>query len=161
MLVTQTFVGICIRNVNIEDIEAFVSLYKLSYIGLEEYAYTKNRDIRHYFKWLLKRDSDGFYVAELKDEPIGFIACDTNWTSFFDAAKVGEIHELFVHPNWRGRGIGRMMLNTAIEYAKNKGRSVIELWVGEKNRKAIEFYKKNGFVEKGSWGKWIRMVKKI
>jgi len=86
--------------VSINDLDAFMGLYKLSYKGLEEYAYTKNRDIKHYFKWLMRRDEEGFFVAKI-GEPVGFIACDTNWISFFDDREVGEIHELFVHPEWR------------------------------------------------------------
>ena len=149
-----------IRRVSINDLDAFMGLYKLSYKGLEEYAYTKNRDIKHYFKWLMRRDEEGFFVAEI-GEPVGFIACDTNWISFFDDREVGEIHELFVHPEWRGKGIGKKLLEIGIDYAMTKGRNLIELWVGTTNDTAKKFYEKNGFIEKGSWGKWVRMVKKI
>ncbi|RLI74849.1 N-acetyltransferase [Archaeoglobales archaeon] len=149
-----------IRRVSINDLDAFMGLYKLSYKGLEEYAYTKNRDIKHYFKWLMRRDEEGFFVAKI-GEPVGFIACDTNWISFFDDREVGEIHELFVHPEWRGKGIGKKLLEIGIDYAMTKGRNLIELWVGTTNDAAKKFYEKNGFIEKGSWGKWVRMVKKI
>ncbi|RLI76976.1 N-acetyltransferase [Archaeoglobales archaeon] len=149
-----------IRSVNRDDLDTFVNLYKISYQGLEDYAYTRNRDIKHYFRWLMSRDKDGFFIAEI-EMPVGFVACDTNWISFFDDTRVGEIHELFVHPEWRGRGIGKELLTTAIEYAKSKNRFLIELWVGETNELAKRFYQKNGFVEKGSWGKWIRMIKKV
>ncbi|RLF74604.1 GNAT family N-acetyltransferase, partial [Thermococci archaeon] len=37
----------------------------------------------------------------------------------------------------------------------------IELWVGEKNKKAIEFYEKLGFKVVGKSGIWVRMVKDL
>ena len=152
---------VAIRKVRDNDLEAFVNLYKLAYRGLEEYAYTKNKDIKYYFKWLKKRDENGFFVAENEGKAIAFIACDTNWISFFDNIAVGEIHELFVHPEWRNMGIGKMLLRKGIEYAKSRSKNLIELWVGAKNNVARKFYEKNGFVEKGSWGKWIRRVKNL
>jgi ribosomal protein S18 acetylase RimI-like enzyme len=90
-----------IRKVVLTDIESFVKLYTLSYKGLEEYAYAQKKDIEGYFRWLLKRDSEGFLIVEA-NEPIAFIACDTNWFSFVEGKVVGEIHELFAHPDYRG-----------------------------------------------------------
>ncbi len=149
-----------IRNANTNDLDSFVRLYQISYKNMEEYAYTRKREIKWYFKWLMKRDEYGFFVAEIK-EPVGFVACDANWISFFEGKKLGEIHELFVDPDYRNRGVGRKLLDVGIEYAKSRGRELIELWVGMTNHTAKEFYKKVGFIESGVWGKWIRMIKEI
>lgn len=143
---------------NALDIDAFTRLYALAYRGLEQYAYTRRRDIRRYFKWLLARDPNGFFVAEL-DEPIGFIACDTNWFSFIEKRLVGEIHELFVHPAYRNRGVGRTIVQRAIEYARSRGRRLITLWVGRDNEAAKRFYRKLGFIETATYGIWTRMVR--
>lgn len=149
-----------IRRVEPKDLETFVKLYKLSYRGLEEYAYVRDRDIKDYFKWLLKRDPEGFLAAELSD-PVAFIACDTSWFSPLECKVLGEIHEIFVHPNYRRMGIGSALLERAIEYVEGRGRDLIGLWVGVKNFSAKEFYKKKGFIESISFGKWTRMIKKI
>jgi len=149
-----------IRRVKTEDLQAFVRLYYEAYKGLEEYAYTRKKDIKRYFKWLLSRDPNGFFIAE-EDKPIGFVACDTNWFSPFERSLVGEIHELFVHPNHRKQGIGSTLVNKAIEYAKSRNRKSAGLWVGIKNHGAKNFYKKLGFKETITLGKWTRMTKKI
>ncbi len=150
-----------IRNVTSDDLNAFVEIYKQAYKGLEEYAYTKTKDIKYYFRWLMNRDRDGFFVAEVGDKPVGFVACDANWISFFENEEVGEIHEIFVHPKWQGRGIGSELLLKALDYAKERGRKIAELWVGIGNVKAKRFYEKFGFRESGSWGRWLRMIKEI
>ena len=149
-----------IRKVEASDMDAFVKLYFEAYRGLEKYAYKTRSDVRRYFKWLRSRDNDGFIVVEF-DEPVGFIACDTNWYSYLEGCRVGEIHELFVHPDHRRRGIGGFLLNKAIEHAKSRKRKLAGLWVGRENNIAKRFYLKFGFVETVSVGKWTRMVREI
>jgi ribosomal protein S18 acetylase RimI-like enzyme len=151
---------VIIRRVRRDDISSFVEVYISAYRGLEEYAYTRRREIRHYFKWLFARDKEGFMVAEVT-EPIAFVACDTNWISFFERKQVGEIHELFVMPDYRDKGVGKFLLEKALEYARERKRDLAELWVGEKNFKAIKFYQSFGFEESGKWGKWMRMIRKL
>jgi GNAT superfamily N-acetyltransferase len=150
-----------IRKVTKEDLESFVEVYTKSYKGLEEYAYTRRREIKNYFKWLMARDGDGFIVAEIDDIAVGFVACDTNWISIFERRRVGEIHELFVLPEFRERGIGSTLLKRAIEHSRERGRNKAELWAGRTNYKARKFYQSHGFREAGEWGKWVRMVRTL
>lgn len=149
-----------IRRVEREDIDYFVEIYVEAYRGYEEYAYTKLKDIRGYFKWLYGRDRDGFFVVE-EEVPVGFSACDTNWFSPMERQKVAELHELFVKKEYRGKGVASELMEKSIEYGIEKGRNVMGLWVGEKNEPAKRFYRKHGFRETGKLGKWIRMTRKI
>jgi ribosomal protein S18 acetylase RimI-like enzyme len=153
--------GVEIRRVVKEDVNSFVETYIESYKGLEDYAYRTKREIKNYFKWLLKRDSDGFMVAELNGKIVGFVACDANWFSLFELKKVGEIHEIFVLPRFRKMGIGSTLLEMALKYALSKGRDLAELWFGDRNDVAKIFYIKNGFKIAGKVGKWVRMVRKL
>jgi ribosomal protein S18 acetylase RimI-like enzyme len=152
----KVFLWMRIRNATKDDLRSFVEIYREAYEGLEEYAYTTNREIKSYFRWLMGRDANGFFLAEI-NSPIGFIACDTNWIDF-EMNEVGEIHELFVHPDWMRRGVGRALLMSGLSYIKSRGRSIAKLWVGVTNLKARRFYKRIGFREEGSWGRWVRMV---
>ncbi len=149
-----------IRVVERGDIDDFVRVYAEAYRGLENYAYTRRREIKNYFRWLYSRDREGFFVAMI-DEAVGFVACDTNWISIFERQKVGEIHELFVLPEYQGKGIGKKLLERAISYSKEKRRKIAELWVGRANFRARKFYIHQGFREAGEWGKWIRMIRDL
>ncbi len=149
-----------IRKVKPEDERDFVDVYTSAYRGLEEYAYTRKKDVRWYFRWLRKRDSEGFFTYEI-EKPVGFIACDSNWFSVYEDSEVCEIHEIVVHPMWQNRGIGKSLMVKAFEYAKSRGKSLIELWVGRKNFKAIGFYRKFDFEIAGFHGVWIRMRKDL
>jgi ribosomal protein S18 acetylase RimI-like enzyme len=53
-----------------------------------------------------------------------------------------EISQLYIHVEYQGRGIGRMLLDNA--KAKSSGR--LTLYTFEVNRTAQRFYEKNGFV---------------
>jgi len=143
------------------DEECFVELYELSYKGLEEYAYRRRREIRSYFRWLKKRDEEGIFKFIINGEIVAFLACDSNWVSYFDSKEVGEIHELFVHPDYRRRGIARKLVKRAFEYFRDRRLDLCELWVGEKNDIAKKFYASIGFRELGTWGKWVRMIREI
>ncbi len=150
-----------IRRVKREDMNSFIEVYQKAYRGLEEYAYTRRRDIKDYFRWLYARDKEGFMVAEVDGKAVGFVACDTNWISFFDMCRVGEIHEIFVLPEYRNRGIGSSLMIKAMIYIKSRGLKKAGLWVGVTNYNAIKFYRRFGFREVGVWGRWIRMVKDL
>lgn len=70
-----------------------------------------------------------------------FVYCDEEkikgFISVIDSNFIGA---LFVHTKSQGRGIGESLL----EYVKNKYEN-IELAVYKDNKKAVEFYKKEGF----------------
>ncbi|RLI86579.1 MAG: N-acetyltransferase [Archaeoglobales archaeon] len=149
-----------IRRAKAEDITDFVEIYEKAYRGLEKYAYTTRREIKSYFKWLRRRDPDGMFVAVV-GKPIGFIACDTNWYSSFEGKEVGEIHELFVSPEWQKKGVGGALLSRGLDYARERGRDIAELWVGRGNLRARRFYEKWGFKLAEGWGHWVRMIKKL
>lgn len=146
-----------IRKAKKEDTEKFVEVYKSAYMKIKKYSYRKDKMIKWYYRWLLKRDKDGIFVAEVDGKVVGFIACDANWQGFFDE-NIGEIHELIVKEDCKHKGIGKILIERGEEYLKKKGHKIIELWVGEENP-AREFYEKLGYKAKEKFGEWIRMIK--
>jgi|Deesub1362A_J573_1020465.scaffolds.fasta_scaffold00454_16 ribosomal protein S18 acetylase RimI-like enzyme len=150
-----------IRKGTLRDIGDFISIYTSAYEGLEQYSYPSIKKIKKYYRWLLRRDEDGIYFAIL-DEPVGVVASDSRWFSIFENSLVGEIHELVVRKEYKGRGIGKKLIQKAEEYLFSTGKQVIELWVGETNTMAIQFYISLGYnLREKSWGQWIRMVKRL
>jgi GNAT superfamily N-acetyltransferase len=51
------------------------------------------------------------------------------------------VEQLYVTPEWMGRGVGRRM----IDLAKERRPDGLELWCFQVNRRAREFYERNGF----------------
>ena len=54
-----------------------------------------------------------------------------------------------VHPDYRGRGIGRAVVTAGIAYLVERGASVVELEVDAENTPARELYLKLGFRKVG------------
>ncbi|MCR4279471.1 MAG: GNAT family N-acetyltransferase [Candidatus Zambryskibacteria bacterium] len=67
----------------------------------------------------------------------------------------GYIPELAVLREYKGRGVGKALMNKAEEFIKSKGLEWIELDVSEGNG-ALDFYSKSGYKPKS-----IRMEKKL
>ncbi len=51
-----------------------------------------------------------------------------------------NLEMLFIHPDYRGKGIGKTLLEYSIEHQE-----VIKVDVNEDNKQAVGFYLKNGF----------------
>ncbi|MBI4515932.1 MAG: ribosomal protein S18-alanine N-acetyltransferase [Deltaproteobacteria bacterium] len=62
-----------------------------------------------------------------------------------------EVHILnvAVHPDYRGRGFGRLLVETIIHEARTAGARLVTLEVRRHNAAALRLYRKLGFAEKG------------
>jgi len=66
-----------------------------------------------------------------------------------DLANALEIERIYIRRNFQGTGAGRALMNLAIEVAKVAKVDWIWLGVWDQNTRAIQFYRKSGFVEFG------------
>lgn len=57
-----------------------------------------------------------------------------------------QIEAVRVHEDYRGKGIGKILFQWAIEQSKQKGAHVVQLTTDKKRPDALEFYKTLGFV---------------
>jgi [ribosomal protein S18]-alanine N-acetyltransferase len=61
----------------------------------------------------------------------------------------GQILNVAVHPSYRCRGIGRILLEAVLEQFRIRGASVVHLEVRPTNTTAISLYTRHGFVTSG------------
>ena len=87
----------------------------------------------------LKQGYD-FIIAAEELEDVGF-AC----TSLTDAeTQTYKLHKLYVLPEMHGKGVGKILINEAVNLAVRKGGKSLQLNVN-RNNKAKDFYLKLGF----------------
>ena len=55
------------------------------------------------------------------------------------------LHDLIVHPDYRGRGVGRQLLNATISYLTSRGAPRIVLSTAERNVSAQRLFERLGF----------------
>jgi|Deesub1362A_J573_1020465.scaffolds.fasta_scaffold00654_8 GNAT superfamily N-acetyltransferase len=97
---------------------------------------------------LLKDINSHILVAELDGDVVGFINFTVRRT-LLHIAPSGLIDELVVTENYRNKGIGKQLINAAIEKCRSIGCCEVEVSTESANTVAIEFYKKCGFEKKG------------
>ncbi len=89
-----------------------------------------------------------FYFAKLDNEVIGYLKLNfgESQTELKDN-KALEIERIYVSKEFHGKNVGQLIYRKAIEIAITKNVNYVWLGVWEENLRAINFYKKNGFVE--------------
>lgn len=95
-------------------------------------------------------------VAEAGGEIAGYMALlRLAWLQYGDRGM--EIYHLFVRPAWRGRGVGRALIERAIREARAAG--CVELKVGTHpaNTAARSYYLDRGFVAQEQAGQRFRL----
>lgn len=99
----------------------------------------------------LANPSSDIYFVYFNDEVAGYLKVNVNDAQ---SEKMGEefleIERIYIRNQFQNHGLGKHLLNKAIEIAINKNKSKVWLGVWEKNRKAIAFYNKMGFIQTGA-----------
>ncbi|GAB1602350.1 N-acetyltransferase 8-like [Argonauta hians] len=123
-------------------------VYFLTYIGFLYYLYGPPlRDISDVAGVYLSDPNNNFWVAVCKDKVVGTIAIVKKDKASFDknVKKAAWLRRMFVHPDYRRRGIARDLLNSSIEFCRGQGYDAIELITTEVNEQARQLYRQTGF----------------
>jgi diamine N-acetyltransferase len=96
----------------------------------------------------LNNKNSEFYFAELDNNTIGYLKLNfgSSQTELKDD-KALEIERIYVLQEFYGKNVGQLLYEKAMQIAKQKNVGYVWLGVWEENPRAINFYKKNGFVE--------------
>lgn len=88
-----------------------------------------------------------FYFAQLDKQVIGYLKLNMGdaQTELKDKLAL-EIERIYVIKDFHGQQVGQLLFNKAIEVAKAQHLDYVWLGVWEANKRAIQFYLKNGFV---------------
>ncbi|WP_405082578.1 GNAT family N-acetyltransferase [Paenibacillus chitinolyticus] len=92
-----------------------------------------------------------FFFVYFDKEVAGYLKVNINESQ---SEKMGdetlEIERIYIKNKFQKNGLGKYLLNKAIEIAKESNKKKIWLGVWERNENAIAFYKKMGFVQTGA-----------
>lgn len=70
-------------------------------------------------------------------------------------AEYGEVKRMFVRPVFRGKGLGKAMLNHLAEYARGKDVELLRLETGIYEVEAIGLYEGFGFQRRTPFGEYV------
>ncbi len=125
----QTFFDTFAKHNTQEDMDKFLST-----------QFTKKQLIAE-----VGADGNTFLLAYHNNIPAGYIFIKNNTHHTFPAANNLEICRLYASQAFIGKGIGKALMNAAIDIARSSSKENIWLGVWEHNQRAIDFYTAFGF----------------
>ena len=128
-----------IRKVTLNDIDSVFELLNQLY---------KNKIRYEIFSEIYKsklEDNNSYYIVAVEDDKIVGVLISEIQVKIHRAKKQCFVDDLIVDENYRNRGIGRQLLQNAVDYAKDQDCEVIELTSYRDNVNAHRFYENNGF----------------
>lgn len=100
--------------------------------------------IEHLCERLAQRTDYFGFIAWSDQQAIGLINCIEGFSTFA-ARPLLNVHDLTVRREWRGHGVGRLLLQTAEALACSRGCCKLTLEVLSNNVAALKAYEQAGF----------------
>lgn len=97
-----------------------------------------------------KNSSVQVLIAEFNDLPVGYALFFFNFSTFLGKTGI-YLEDLFVKPTFRNKGIGKSLLESVIQIAKERDCGRVEWSVLDWNQPAIDFYESRGAKSLKDW----------
>lgn len=138
------------RPADESDLKKCISELKACERIFDEDYLTDDEAVENLLVHLLKTRNKGgqILVAEVKKKVVGFISLVIeNKNDELIVGKQNSVHvsDLVILPEFRGKNIGKMLLEKADEFAKSKGIAYIKLVVFAENKSARTVYERMGY----------------
>ena len=128
--------GLFVRKAQQSDIPAIL---EIEWVCFREDSFSKEQ-----FAYLISRSKGTFYVMMEGDRVIAYVSL-----LFHGGTHYLRIYSIAVHPDFRGRKLGQLLMEQTIATAHDCKAAKITLEVKVTNTPAIRLYMKNGFIPVG------------
>jgi len=94
------------------------------------------------------KDKDKLLIVAEEDKVVGYLLLETKYRDpFIKENKVGYVSELFVLPEYRGRGIAKLLLKEGDKWFKKQKFKWIQVSTHALDKPANKFWMSRGFTE--------------
>ncbi|HIE52218.1 MAG TPA: GNAT family N-acetyltransferase [Armatimonadetes bacterium] len=145
-------VGVEIMPAGKEDLEVMVGLMKEladHHVGLDvsfEYNEGWEEIWREFVEEQIENDEDLVLKAVVEGKVVGFVSGVIGSRPVFRVARRGIIQNIVVRREYRGRGIGRRLVEAALAWFRERDVGQVDVDVAIANEGGVEFWKRLGFV---------------
>ncbi|MDO5063310.1 MAG: GNAT family N-acetyltransferase [Peptostreptococcaceae bacterium] len=101
-------------------------------------------------EWLFEKNKAEVIFALEEEKEVGFALFFHNFSTFLGRAGI-YLEDLFVLPQYRGKGYGKALLEKLGAIAVERGCGRLEWWVLDWNKPSIDFYRSMGAVPMDEW----------
>lgn len=99
---------------------------------------------------LFERKSAEVIIGEYEGKPVSFALFFHNFSTFLGKPGI-YLEDLYVKPEMRGKGIGKIMLSFLAQLAVEHKCGRLEWWCLDWNEPSVQFYKQIGAVPMEDW----------
>ena len=139
-------VKIEIREANEKDLPEVLSLFNQP--DVDQYVLSI-KDAQRIFCQITNYPNYKIFVAEADQKILGTFSLLVMDKLSHMGAKSGIVDDVVVHPDWQGKGIGKKMMQFAMDRCKKSGCYKLMLSSNIKRELAHQFYEKLGFKKHG------------
>jgi len=101
-------------------------------------------------EWIFTRDKAKVLFVMLDGVEAGFALYFYNFSTFLGRAGL-YIEDLYIKPDYRGKGCGKALFKEIVRIADLEGLGRVEWWCLDWNTPSIDFYKKFGAEAMDEW----------
>jgi GNAT superfamily N-acetyltransferase len=107
---------------------------------------------RQSFVGRMIRTGDPYHVAVAEDdgEVVGYVMLGPPFGEDLESFAIHELYSLYIEPNRIGTGLGRSLMDHALEYLRNGDWDGAVLWAFQDARRTSRFYEKAGWYLDGA-----------
>lgn len=141
--------SLVIRRAEISDLRSIIALFANDYLG--GHGDTTDADAlpqyRTAFDAIIESDADDLYVATLDGAVVGTFQITWTWSMPGRGTLKQTIEAVQVVESKRGQGFGEAMVRHALQLARERGASRVQLMSNSSRTDAHRFYERLGFVK--------------
>jgi GNAT superfamily N-acetyltransferase len=136
-----------IRKATGRDLPSILDLY--THLGMDDGSILTLKEAKRIFNRMKTYPDYKLYIALMDKEIIGTFALIIMDNLGHRGAPSGIIEDVVVHPEWRRKGVGKRMMQFAMEQCKERDCYKMTLSSNIKREDAHRFYESLGFKKHG------------
>ncbi len=151
-----------IRKATIDDVASLGNVYyqcwQTTYKGLINDEYLASQSIDKCIR-IFDEDYRNCICAEINKQIIGLLTYNISPDKVIEQNEA-HIGALYILKEYQKQGIGRMLINSLLEYMQKMAIDIVGLWVVAANKNALQFYEHYGFHFTGQ-SKEVKLVTNV
>ncbi len=155
-----------VRRAAREDVPAILEIYNDAVLNTTASADYEPRSLESRYEWFDEHARGGYPIFVAVNDAGEVVG----WSSLSQfKERIGyqftTENSIYIHPQWRGRGVGKLLMPPLIEQARTKGLHVILAIIAADNEASLKLHAQFGFEKVAyfketiyKFGRWLDVV---
>jgi phosphinothricin acetyltransferase len=155
-----------VRRATREDVPSILEIYNDAVLHTTATADYEPRSLESRYEWFDEHEREGyaiFVATNAGGEVVGWSSLSPYKARF--GYRFSTENSIYIHPDWRGRGVGKLLMPPLIEAARALGLHTILAGISADNEASLKLHAKFGFEKVAhfretvyKFGQWIDVV---